>query len=69
MKFPYIVQTQCPWTTNDQYMEKLNEVRAWLTEQVGEPYNDWVTALGDEDCLQIRFARESDAAWFALKWG
>lgn len=50
-------------------MEKLNEIRAWLTEHVGEPYNDWVTALGDEDCLQVRFAREGDAVWFALKWG
>jgi hypothetical protein len=51
-----------------EYIVKLNEIRAWLTENVGEPYNDWVTGLGRNDCLEVRFTRESDAVWFIMRW-
>lgn len=58
---PYKITTQHYWPN------ELKNIRSWLSDNIGEPYSDWITDVVD-GMVCVKFVREADAIAFALRW-
>jgi hypothetical protein len=59
------IPVSVPWRSPGQW----RDLRIWLQENVNDmDYDDAGVDLADYNKRVIYFAKEKDAAWFALRW-
>lgn len=63
ISMPYKIMTLVTWKNTKQ----INNIRSWLTVNIGEPYVFWMTDYYDGH-VYVKFKQENDALLFALRW-
>ena len=62
MKYKFVIQTKY-----DYHSKETVEIRKWLRNNIGEPYEDWNTIYMDEK-LFLCVYKEEHAVLVSLRW-
>lgn len=62
MKYKFVIQTKY-----DYHSKETAEIRKWLRNNIGEPYEDWNTIYMDKK-LFLCVYKEEHAFFVSLRW-